>query len=126
MGWAEDLMRADTLLSPDRLDRLDVTPKKLKREPFGVPLEVLKEHVEKQMLLSRAVPRWRVYIRDVKREVKRIKSQRMVNIPSIVLWEEQSQLEVDLDQAETALKVVLGELAAEEIEIARISDPIRE
>ena len=63
----------------------------------------------------------------LKREVKIIKSQRMAEEQSMIyLREEQADLEVDIYEAEHNLNVTQVELDLVEIEIQRISNPIRE
>ncbi len=84
MNYNRERFTAHRWSPPDRLDRLDVTPKKLKREPVNEhPLEVVQKHIEKQVLLSRSVARWRAFILHLKREVKIIKSQRMAEEQSL-------------------------------------------
>ena len=128
MNYNRERFIAHRWLPPDRLDRLDVTPKKLKREPVNEhPLEVVQKHIEKQVLLSRSVARWRAFILHLKREVKIIKSQRMAEEQSMkYLREEQADLEVDIYEAEHNLNVTQVELDLVEIELQRISNPIRE
>ena len=128
MNYNRERFTAHRWSPPDRLDRLDVTPKKLKREPVNEhPLEVVQSTVLSQVLLSRSVARWRAFILHLKREVKIIKSQRMAEEQSMkYLREEQADLEVDIYEAEHNLNVTQVELDLVEIEIQRISNPIRE
>ena len=128
MNYDRERFTAHRWSPPDRLDRLDVTPKKLKREPVNEhPLEVVQSTVLSQVLLSRSVARWRAFILHLKREVKIIKSQRMAEEQSMkYLREEQADLEVDIYEAEHNLNVTQVELDLVEIEIQRISNPIRE
>lgn len=128
MNYNRERFIAHRWLPPDRLDRLDVTPKKLKREPVNEhPLEVVQSTVLSQVLLSRSVARWRAFILHLKREVKIIKSQRMAEEQSMkYLREEQADLEVDIYEAEHNLNVTQVELDVVEIESQRISNPIRE
>ena len=128
MNYNRERFTAHRWSPPDRLDRLDVTPKMLKREPVNEhPLEVVQKHVEKQVLLSRSVARWRAFILHLKREVKIIKSQRMILEPSsFYLREEQCDITNDIYEAEYNLNVTQKELDLVEIEIQRISNPIRE
>ena len=128
MNYNRERFTAHRWSPPDRLDRLDVTPKKLKREPVNEhPLEVVQSMVLSQVLLSRSVARWRAFILHLKREVKIIKSQRMAEEQSMkYLREEQADLEVDIYEAEHNLNVTQVELDLVEIEIQRISNPIRE
>ena len=128
MNYNRERFIAHRWLPPDRLVRLDVTPKKLKREPVNEhPLEVVQSMVLSQVLLSRSVARWRAFILHLKREVKIIKSQRMAEEQSMkYLREEQADLEVDIYEAEHNLNVTQVELDLVEIEIQRISNPIRE
>ena len=128
MNYDRERFTAHRWSPPDRLDRLDVTPKKLKREPVNEhPLEVVQSTVLSQVLLSRSVARWRAFILHLKREVKIIKSQRMAEEQSMKnLREEQADLEVDIYEAEHNLNVTQVELDLVEIEIQRISNPIRE
>ena len=128
MNYNRERFIAHRWLPPDRLDRLDVTPKKLKREPVNEhPLEVVQKHIEKQVLLSRSVARWRAFILHLKREVKIIKSQRMAEEQSMkYLREDQNDITNDIYEAEYNLNVTQKELDLVEIEIQRISNPIRE
>ena len=128
MNYNRERFTAHRWSPPDRLDRLDVTPKKLKREPVNEhPLEVVQKHIEKQVLLSRSVARWRAFILHLKREVKIIKSQRMAEEQSMkYLREDQNDITNDIYEAEYNLNVTQKELDLVEIEIQRISNPIRE